>query len=166
MLEIMQITLLEGRDNAHENAARLMRAAVACGGMRGVSVRLTKGRYFVGTQEGDMRFDALMRGAIPPTDYAYWRDNRETVLPFQRVTALELDGAGAELVFTGLVQPVALDGCADVHIHHLCIDWDRPPFSVGRAVAVEGKPHRNGNGARLFHPGRGAGGVLSEFPNG
>lgn len=138
MLEIMQITLLEGRDNAHENAARLMRAAVACGGMRGVSVRLTKGRYFVGTQEGDMRFDALMRGAIPPTDYAYWRDNRETVLPFQRVTALELDGAGAELVFTGLVQPVALDGCADVHIHHLCIDWDRPPFSVGRAVAVEG----------------------------
>ncbi len=57
---------------------------------------------------------------------------------FREIDGLVVEGEGAELIFSGLVAPFHFSHCSDVTVRGLTIDWDRPPFSAGEIVAIDG----------------------------
>ena len=63
---------------------------------------------------------------------------------------LVIEGNGAELIFHGLTVPFIFHKCDGVLVKDLTIDWERPPFSVGKVVDT---------GERGFDVA-----VLDEFP--
>jgi hypothetical protein len=58
-----------------------------------------------------------------------------TLMSFAGVANLTIEGSGAELRCHGLAQCMTFDHCRKVTVKDLSIDWDRPPFSVGRVIA-------------------------------
>ncbi|MEI6915079.1 MAG: hypothetical protein WCL39_08105, partial [Armatimonadota bacterium] len=56
-----------------------------------------------------------------------------------QIDDLTIDGQGSELIFSGLTTCFAFSACKNLTIKNLAIDWQRPPFSTGKVIAVSGK---------------------------
>ncbi|WP_418667654.1 hypothetical protein [Allofournierella sp.] len=54
----------------------------------------------------------------------------------RRRKGIVLNGCGAEILFHGQTMPIALDGCRDITLKNLVIDWDIPHTSEGEIIAV------------------------------
>lgn len=76
---------------------------------------------------------------IPPGRYRLSAggnpENAHTLFAFRTLSGLTIEGEGAELLVSGLTGLFSFDGCQDVAVHGLTIDWPRPPFSVGLVTA-------------------------------
>src|SRR5207237_344873 len=55
------------------------------------------------------------------------------------VDNLTIDGHGSTLVFHGLTGCFSFGACKNATVKNLTIDWDRPPFSIGKVIAATGK---------------------------
>jgi hypothetical protein len=62
-----------------------------------------------------------------------------TVLAFNSLRQLTVEGNGALLLCSGQGQPLLFAGCTDTNISGLQIDWPLPPFSQGMVKTVSGK---------------------------
>lgn len=65
--------------------------------------------------------------------------NPHVSMPFDEIRNLDIDGQGAEFIFHGLTSPMQFTKCENINVRNFSIDWDRPPFSVGKVVAAEPK---------------------------
>lgn len=61
-----------------------------------------------------------------------------TVLNFNGLRQLSVEGNGALLLCSGQGQPLLFTGCTDANISGLQIDWPSPPFSQGVVKTVAG----------------------------
>jgi len=66
-------------------------------------------------------------------------ENANSLFPIAGVSDLTIDGRGSEFIFRGYTGPFAFANCANLTIRNLTIDWDRPPFSMGKVLAAEDK---------------------------
>jgi len=75
------------------------------------------------------------RLVIPPGRYRLTAGGNaqspHVLLPFSKLDGLEIEGAGAELLVSGVTGLFSFDGCHGVTVRGLTVDWPRPPFSVG-----------------------------------
>lgn len=120
-----------GMENARILAEEFSRAE------SGNEILLPPGRYRVRNSQGDALFNSLMSGEIPATDYAAWKRHKNPVMSVRDTKAVTIDGQGAVLSFSGLIQPFAFENCHHLHIRNLRIDWDRPPFSIGTVMSSD-----------------------------
>ena len=137
----MPTTLLSLRqDDAVGNAATLREGTAALA--NGAVLTLSAGCYPVKTPLGEHLFDELMSGRIAATAYDTWRDTKNVVMTLKDREDLILDGQGATLVFSGLIQPFALENCHHITIRNLTIDWDRPLYSTGTILGADAEKIR------------------------
>ncbi|MHB1457022.1 MAG: right-handed parallel beta-helix repeat-containing protein [Armatimonadota bacterium] len=54
------------------------------------------------------------------------------------IKGLTVDGQGSEFICHGITGIFGLGGCKDIVFRNFTIDFERPPFSVGTVIAVEG----------------------------
>jgi hypothetical protein len=64
--------------------------------------------------------------------------NKGTLFPVADMQGLTIDGKGSEFTIHGLTSVFWFGNCRELTIKDLTIDWDRPPYSMGRVVAAEG----------------------------
>ena len=64
---------------------------------------------------------------------------KTTSILFRQARNLGVKGNGATLVFHGLTRALVFEECAGVVVVDLTIDWERPPFSVGKLLRNEGR---------------------------
>ncbi len=60
------------------------------------------------------------------------------ILSLEGFERLTVDGCGSELIFNGMVTPFHVEKSSGVTLKRFSIDWERPPFSQGKATLVEG----------------------------
>jgi len=114
----------DGRDCT----SALVRAARACQRLRGVTLVIPPGRYAISPARGSETWTAISN-----------HDNltsRRVALHLVGCHDLLVEGQGAELVATGHVVPVLIEGGADVVITGLTIDWAIPLHGWGEVVGA------------------------------
>lgn len=77
--------------------------------------------------------------AFEKRDYHFAIDkipDSKKLVDFQGTDDITVDGNGATLLFAGDVTPLSFFKCHHVTVKNLTIDWPRPPFSQGTAVAA------------------------------
>ncbi|MCG3177959.1 MAG: Alpha-1,3-galactosidase B [Phycisphaerae bacterium] len=99
-------------DDGKDDAAAIARAADKLKADGGGQLVLEKGRY-------DFSPPASKMGIV-----------------FNGAAGVTVDGNGATLMFSGLMNGLGFGKCRDVEVRNLTIDWARPPFSVGKVVAT------------------------------
>ncbi|MDR6549110.1 hypothetical protein [Paenibacillus qinlingensis] len=62
--------------------------------------------------------------------------NRRITFPLIGMKGLTIDGRGSEFIFHGLTLPFVLDGCQEMTVKNLTIDWERPMLSQGQVIGV------------------------------
>ncbi|MGB9619613.1 MAG: hypothetical protein ACPL7K_04295, partial [Armatimonadota bacterium] len=81
--------------------------------------------------------------AIPKGRYDFFAgsnpQNPGVLFPVSDLKGLTIDGKGSELIVHGLTSVLSFNNCTRLTIRNLTIDWDRPPYSLGKVIAVEGK---------------------------
>lgn len=122
----MHISALREDDAGLENARYL--TGEFSRAVSGEEILLSPGRYHIRNQQGDALFASLMSGEIAATDYAAWKRHKNPVMSVRDKTAVTIDGQGAVLSFSGLIQPFAFENCRHLHIRNLRIDWRARPF--------------------------------------
>ncbi|MCC6728444.1 MAG: hypothetical protein IT208_03805 [Chthonomonadales bacterium] len=104
------------------------------------------------------------RLVFPPGRYRFRAGanprSQSVLFPVTRLDGLTIEGVGAELVCSGITGVFAFDHCRSLRVRGLSIDWDRPPFSIGRVVAAaprhfdvemeEGYPVEGGEPVQAF----------------
>ncbi len=103
----------------------------------GSTVVFEKGIYNVSNQKGNELFDSLMNGKISATDYGAWRDNKNIFVGVSCKKDITIDGNGAEIVFSGLVNAFDFSNCENLTVKNISIDWSRPLFSVGTIISSD-----------------------------
>ena len=87
----------------------------------------------------EVQKSGAQRLLIPPGRYRLSAggnpENPHTLFAFRKLNGLTIEGEGAELLVSGLTSLFSFDGCQDVAVHGLTVDWPRPPFSVGLVTA-------------------------------
>jgi hypothetical protein len=58
------------------------------------------------------------------------------LMEFHGYEGLEIFGNGAELSFSGATRPMLINGCKDLEVHDIIVDWARPPFSQGTIKSI------------------------------
>ncbi len=111
----------------------------------GDSIFLEEGKYHVSNAEGDRLFADLMEGRTSPVDYRFWHDHPNVVFKVRGKKGVVFDGCGAELFFSGLIQPFSIEDCENVVIRNVSLDWTRPPYSSGTILS-------SGNGKIIVRP--------------
>lgn len=64
--------------------------------------------------------------------------NKGTLFPIADIDGLTIDGKGSEFMMHGSTGLFWFGNCKNLSIRNLTIDWDRPPFSLGKVIAAEG----------------------------
>ena len=103
----------------------------------GDEIILSPGHYEVCNEQSAALFHALMDGRIAATDYAAWKQNKNVAMTLRDLKNVTIDGQGAVLSFSGLIQPFSFENCRYLHIRNLRIDWTRPPFSTGSVLSSD-----------------------------
>ncbi len=109
-------------------------------GKSDLEITFEKGIYDFYNEQAVKDYNSVLCGQ---TDYdtPWGRDgfayNREITL--SRLTRVRVNGNGATLTAEGLTQVLAIEDCKDVTISGLRINWRRPPFSVGKIIAIHGQ---------------------------
>jgi hypothetical protein len=89
---------------------------------------------------GEVQKSGAHQFLIPPGRYRLSAGgnpaNPHVLLAFSKLEGLEIQGAGAELLVSGVTGLFSFDGCRDVAVRGLTVDWPRPPFSVGLVTAA------------------------------
>lgn len=65
-------------------------------------------------------------------------NDKGTLFPVADIDRLTIEGNGAEFIIHGVTGIFRFANCQNLNIRHFTIDWDRPPFSLGKVIAVEG----------------------------
>ena len=68
------------------------------------------------------------------------RGEKPIAFPLRGRRDVTIDGEGAELVFCGDILPFVIDGCQNVTVKNLSVDWRFPQY--GQARVVESEPGR------------------------
>jgi len=101
-------------DDGRDDTVAIARAIASAPADRPIRLVLRPGRY------------DLAEGANPGSP--------RTAIAFRDRQGLTIEGHGAELSLTGLVNTFVFERCAQVGVRDLTVDWKRPPFSVGEVV--------------------------------
>ncbi|MCC6484510.1 MAG: right-handed parallel beta-helix repeat-containing protein [Armatimonadetes bacterium] len=123
------------RASGETDAAAIARALEKCSSVDSPRLVFPKGIYHI-------RSSDRARTASVATAYGPGVENPEagpTVhLPFvaKGIRNLTIEGNGSELRFEGLNSCFYFADCSGITVKNLCIDWERPPFSVGEVIAV------------------------------
>lgn len=112
---LVQATLNDGKDDT----SGVLRAIRQCRETGANRIVFSKGRY------------DFFAGANP--------NNPVVAMPFNAMKNLEIDGQGAKLIFHGVTSCMQFSNCEGVTVKNVAIDWDRPPFSVGKVLTSEPK---------------------------
>lgn len=64
--------------------------------------------------------------------------DKGTLFPMVGYTDLTIDGKGSEFLMHGMTAIFSSWNCNGLNFKNFSIDWDRPAFSVGKVIAVEG----------------------------
>lgn len=64
--------------------------------------------------------------------------NSGTLFPVSEVAGLIIDGQGSEFTIHGLTGIFWFGKCKDLILKNFSIDWDKPPYSMGKVIAVGG----------------------------
>ena len=75
------------------------------------------------------------RLVFPAGKYTFAASNA-VVMEFHDYEGLEIFGNGAELFFAGATSPLRINGCRDLEVHDIVVDWTRPPFSQGTVQSI------------------------------
>jgi parallel beta-helix repeat protein len=65
--------------------------------------------------------------------------NAQTTCGVNEIRGVTIDGKGAEFIYHGLTTPFAFGNCRSVTLRNITIDWERPPFSLGKVIAAEAR---------------------------
>lgn len=119
------------------DATEKIRAFIRSGLESGAhAFRFKRGRYEIADGEAMRDFESLMEGK-GSWDLGENRESKHVLIRADRVEKIVLDFQGSTLMFHGLIQPFAFDGCKQVEIRNVRVDWDRPPFSQGEIVSAD-----------------------------
>lgn len=61
---------------------------------------------------------------------------KRIIFNFDKFQSVEINGNGAEFIFHGQLMPFLFDGCKQVSVKNLLIDWDIPFTFLGEVVAI------------------------------
>jgi parallel beta-helix repeat protein len=64
--------------------------------------------------------------------------NKGTLFPIGDMNGLTIDGRGSEFLMHGSTALFWFGNCKGLGIRDFIVDWDRPPFSLGKVIAAEG----------------------------
>lgn len=64
-------------------------------------------------------------------------DDKNYAFVFKNIKNLIIDGQGAELLFSGLIQPFEFDNCQNITLKNFSVNWTRPIYSLGEIIKVE-----------------------------
>lgn len=64
---------------------------------------------------------------------------KKIIFNFNKFRSVVIEGNGAEFIFHGQAMPFLFDGCKNVLVKNITIDWDIPFNFVGEVVAVNEK---------------------------
>jgi parallel beta-helix repeat protein len=102
-------------DDGKSDTAALLAAVAECGRQPRSILQFPKGQY-------DLFADEAGAG--------------NHVFALNRLSDVTIDGGGSTLMFHGYKGAFGISGCKNLTIRNLTIDYARPPFSVGRVIAV------------------------------
>lgn len=106
----------------------LGRAAAACAGRRAVTLVLPPGRYAISRPHAAQT--TLGISNHEPSQF------RRVALHLAGCDGLTLRAEGAELIASGQVVPLLIEGGRDIAIHGLTIDWSVPLHAWGEVVGA------------------------------
>lgn len=66
-------------------------------------------------------------------------DGQSIIFELENIDNLIIRGSDTELIFHGTTQPFKFMNCDDLRVEGIVIDWERPPFSVGRILSGNGR---------------------------
>ena len=79
---------------------------------------------------------------IPKGQYDFYAGsnprNAGTLFPVSDLKGLTIDGKGSVLTIHGLTSVFWFGSCSNLTVKNLTIDWDRPPYSMGKVISAEG----------------------------
>ena len=64
---------------------------------------------------------------------------KKIIFNFEGFNAVEIDGQGSEFIFHGLTAPFVFEGCNNIDVQNVTIDWDIPFSFQGDVLAVNEK---------------------------
>ena len=111
------------------------RAARACHEQPGSVLLFPPGRYDLWDVAGLAEWDRFMVSNAHRMPDNYEPPPYGLAMDFQRCRDLVIDGQGSTLMIRGFTQPFRFADCENLVVKNLTIDWDRPPYSVGRVAA-------------------------------
>ncbi|RXZ81350.1 right-handed parallel beta-helix repeat-containing protein [Paenibacillaceae bacterium] len=118
------------------NMAERMREFVRSGLAEGVhTFKFGKGTYQLSSERGMDQFAALMAGE-GSWDLGEHTADKAVWLACEGVERITLDFQHATLLFSGLIQPFCFDGCGEVTVRNVVLDWARPLYSQGQVTAI------------------------------
>ncbi len=103
----------------------VLEALFACRGQQNATLVLGDGCYHFWPDHATVR--------------EYWPSNNDggrkpVAFPLIGFDGLTVDGQGADLVFHGGISPFILDGCSNVTVRGVSVDYVRPFYSQGKIV--------------------------------
>ncbi len=118
--EVIPVTKTGARPDDGADDTPGVRAAIRlCRSKPGSVLRFPKGRYDFHPPKKPSRPAAAMR--------------------FAECEKLTVEGDGSELIFHGIMGAMVFHECKELVVRNMVIDWQRPPFSVGKVVAAAEK---------------------------
>ncbi|CAH1192981.1 Alpha-1,3-galactosidase A [Paenibacillus allorhizoplanae] len=64
-------------------------------------------------------------------------DNTKSIgIHLKQMSNITIDGGGALLIFHGKMTPIIIDGCQNIEIKHVSVDFERPTMSEMRVEAI------------------------------
>jgi hypothetical protein len=64
--------------------------------------------------------------------------NSNTLFPVSELSNVTIDGKGSEFVIHGLTGICWFGNCRNLTLKNFIIDWDQPPYSMGKVIASQG----------------------------
>ncbi len=117
---------------------QIRRKISECQEKKNIVIEFEKGEYLLSDKKAVEDFEKLMRGDL---DYdTHWGKGDigyNKGLSFEGIDGVTIKGNGSILIFEGLISPLTFIDCSQIKIQDLCIDWKRPPFSIGKITEVE-----------------------------
>ncbi len=95
-----------------------------------VKIIFEKGSYYLAPDFAFERYCAITN---------HGNGSKKIAFHFDGLESLAIEGNGAELIFHGQMFPFLFEGCSNVTVSDLVIDWDIPFTHVAEVVAVNEK---------------------------
>jgi hypothetical protein len=126
MGRVISVADFGARPGDADCTAALVRAAAACRGERDATLLIPPGRYAISRERGSETWLGISNhdNGIP----------RRVALHLKDCEGLTVSARGAELVATGQVLPLLIEGGRDIAVEGLTIDWSTPLHAWGEFV--------------------------------